>query len=84
MDSGAAGYRIVFTALLPDRGAQFASPADTVLALLMMSPLWLPLAFAGYAMGRRGFSNWLIFAMIVGEALSIGAMVVAIWIVFPH
>jgi hypothetical protein len=76
--AGAVAHPIAFSALSPDPRIRPAGPAQTVLSLLMLSPLWLPLVFAAYAFGRRIFSIRLTLALLIGEALSVGAMAAAI------
>jgi hypothetical protein len=80
--AGAVAHPILFSAMSPDPRIQAASPAQTVLSLLMLSPLWVPFVFAAYAFGRRIFDARIILALVIGEALSIGAMSAAIWYAF--
>ena len=43
-----------------------------VVAALLSVPVWLPLVFVGYAMGRRKFSLSLVFLLVTLEAASLG------------
>jgi hypothetical protein len=45
---------------------------DGILNLLMSGPLWLPLAFAAYAMGRRQLTIRFAVVVFIAELIAIG------------
>lgn len=45
-----------------------------IAALLISSPLWIPLLFVAYAVGRRQFSLKLLLGLITAEAFALAAM----------
>jgi hypothetical protein len=42
------------------------------------TPLWLPIAFAAYAIGRRRFSLWALLTFVTLESIAIAALAWAI------
>ena len=43
--------------------------------LAMVSPFWVPLVFAAYAVGRRKFGTEFLLALLTAEAIAIGLAV---------
>jgi hypothetical protein len=46
-----------------------------LLLLAISSPLWIPIAFAAYAVGRRRFNLKLLFAFLTVEAIALAVFV---------
>jgi hypothetical protein len=51
--------------------------------LLLTSPLWLPLVFVAYAIGRRRFGILLLLVLVTVEAISISAILAVLKYTFP-
>jgi hypothetical protein len=50
-------------------------PRILIISMVFGSPVWLPIVFAAYAIGRRQFSLLVLFLLLTAEAVSITAMV---------
>jgi hypothetical protein len=58
------------------RGLFVGGMMGVALCWACSAPLWVPLVFLAFAVGRRRFSMWLLFALLTAEAVSTAA---AIW-----
>jgi hypothetical protein len=50
---------------------------------LLISPLWLPLVFVAYTIGRRRFGILLLLVLVTVEAISISAILAVLKYTFP-
>jgi len=46
-----------------------------ILLVIWPAPLWIPVAFLAYALGRRRFNLWTLTVFITVECLALGALV---------
>ena len=51
-----------------------AEPADFALLMAVWSPMWFPLAFLSYAVGRRNLNVSIVVVFGIAEAIGVGAM----------
>ena len=63
----------------PEIGARpYSVPVFLALIVFAVSPFWIPIAFVAYAVGRKKFGVGFAIAFAVTEAISVGAMYLAV------
>jgi hypothetical protein len=55
-------------------GTSGAEPAEYAAFVAAGAPIWIPFLFLFYAMGRRTFNVWILFAFAAFEVTSLGAL----------
>jgi hypothetical protein len=69
-----------FAVIDPDTYSKTHDPLFLVKVALVLSPLWLPLVFVGYAIGRRSITARFMLCLAVSEALAFCVT----WLLFPY
>ncbi len=44
----------------------------TYMLVVMPAPVWIPVVFAAFAIARKRFSLWMLFALVTAEAVAFG------------